>query len=221
MIFGMNILSTFKARVALKVAGLLFFFMGVGTVQANPMMGQIPQIPAFLPMASAVPMTVKTPIDGEWVIDIIGKRIRIEAGRAYAVDPWLHAFVLKIQPGMVVVKDMRRVANGQYEANDLPLMGRWVARLNPSGMLNVNVAGVLGPVNFNLQPIRLDNPTAFEAEKMGGQGIGTPPPVQPLPGPPAYQPPPQYDTPPQTPPPAGACEEQLYDPRTGQTFCAD
>ena len=33
------------------------------------------------------------------------KRVRIQAGRAFAVDPWLHLFVLKIEPMMVVIGD--------------------------------------------------------------------------------------------------------------------
>ena len=69
--------------------------------------GQIPQIPAFLPMMTAVPVTQAQPIDGIWTISSLGKRIRIEGGRAYAVDPWVHMFVLKIQPGMVVIKDIQ------------------------------------------------------------------------------------------------------------------
>ncbi len=60
--------------------------------------GQVPQVPAFLPNETDVPMGQKLPIDGDWIISTIHKRIRIEGGRAYALDPWVHLFVLKIEP---------------------------------------------------------------------------------------------------------------------------
>lgn len=139
------------------------------TAQANPMGGipQIPQIPAFLPSMTAVPAAAPLPIDGEWVIDSIRKRIRIEGGRAYAVDSWLHLFVLKIEPMMVVIKDITRTDMGQYSGSDLPLMGKWTAQLLPNGTLKVTVAGAFGPVNYNLTPVRVDDQGTFDMEKSG------------------------------------------------------
>lgn len=127
----------------------------------------MPEIPAFLPMAHTVPQGEVSPIDGEWVITAIGKRIRIQAGRAYAIDPWLHLFVLKIQPMMVVIKDIRRVQPGQYTGQDLPLMGAWRASLGPDGTLSVSVQGAFGPVQYVLMPISQDDPQAFAQEKLG------------------------------------------------------
>lgn len=127
----------------------------------------MPEIPAFLPMAHTVPQGAVTPIDGEWVVTSIGKRIRIQAGRAYALDSWLHLFVLKIQPMMVVIKDIRRTQPGQYSGQDLPLMGAWTARLGPDGTLSVNVQGALGPAQYTLMPVSQDNPQAFAEEKRG------------------------------------------------------
>lgn len=127
----------------------------------------MPEIPAFLPMAHTVPRGDVTPIDGEWVVTSIGKRIRIQAGRAYALDPWLHLFVLKIQPMMVVLKDIRRVEPGQYSGHDLPLMGPLTARLGPDGNLSVNVRGALGPAQYTLMPVSQDDPQAFAREKRG------------------------------------------------------
>ena len=127
----------------------------------------MPEIPAFLPMAHTVPQGEVTPIDGEWVVTSIGKRIRIQAGRAYALDSWLHLFVLKIQPMMVVLKDIRRTQPGQYTGQDLPLMGAWNARLGPDGTLSVNVQGALGPAQYTLMPVSQDDPQAFAQEKRG------------------------------------------------------
>ena len=122
--------------------------------QADPSGGIGPQIPAFLPVMTDVPMTEKLPIDGEWMVNTIRKRIRIEGGRAYAVDPWLHLFVLKVEPLMVVLKDLRRTGPGQYTGQDLPLMGKLTATLMSDGSLGVNVAGALGPAKYSLIPVR-------------------------------------------------------------------
>lgn len=127
----------------------------------------VPQIPAFLPMAHTVPQSQTTPIDGEWVITSIGKRIRIQAGRAYAIDSWAHLFVLKINPMMVVIKDITRTGPGEYSGQDLPLMGAWQARLATDGNLNVTVRTALGPIRYALMPVRADDQAAFENERRG------------------------------------------------------
>ena len=160
-----------QTRVQHLAPVIILFAMFLGTWTApgvaNTLGGQIPQIPAFLPMANTVPPGKVTPIDGEWVISSLSKRIRIQAGRAFAVDPWTHMFVLKIQPFMVVIKDIVRVGPGQYQGQDLPLLGQWNAQLSPDGTLNVTVAGSLGPVNYALMPLSQDDPRAFRAEKAG------------------------------------------------------
>jgi hypothetical protein len=94
--------------------GLFIFVLWLPPAQADPAGGVVPHIPAFLPVMTDVPMTEKLPIDGEWMVNTIRKRIRIEGGRAYAVDPWLHLFVLKVEPLMVVLKELRRTGPGQY-----------------------------------------------------------------------------------------------------------
>ena len=159
-------------------------------VKANPLGGgQVPQIPAFLPFMTDVPMTEKLPIDGEWVVDTIRKRIRIEGGRAYAVDSWLHLFVLKIEPLMVVIQDIKRAGPGQYTGQDLPLMGAWEARIQPNGALKVTVAGALGPASYNLVPVKIDNQQVYDLEKTGQYTPGAPA-QQPVyqPQQPGYQP---------------------------------
>ena len=138
--------------------GLMLICATAGAV-AQP--GQIPQIAAFLPMMTAVPATQAQPIDGIWTISSLGKRIRIEGGRAYAVDPWVHMFVLKIQPGMVVIKDIRSTSPGSFSGSDLPLMGTWNARIGVGGALDVQVASMI-PARYQLMPMQLDNPSWFQ-----------------------------------------------------------
>jgi hypothetical protein len=154
------------ARVLAWLTGLVLSLMAA-TGKANTI-PEIPQIPAFLPISSSVPMTKKLPIDGEWMISAIRKRIRIEGGRAYALDSWVHMFVLKIEPHMVVMKDIRRTAPGQYSGQDLPLMGPLTAQLMPDGSLHYTVAGILGPVKLKLLPLRMDDQRALDREKNGG-----------------------------------------------------
>ncbi len=151
-------------KMMLAMVAMIIGF-SVPNVHANPT--GIPEIPAFLPMAADVPMTDKLPIDGEWMINEIRKRIRIERGRAYAVDSWLHMFVLKIGPLMVVSKDWVRTGPGEYAGQDLPLVGPFTAKLTPSGTMNVNIQGLLGPVNLTFSPVRLDDQDSFESEKAG------------------------------------------------------
>lgn len=128
---------------------------------ANPLEGQVPQIPAFLPSMVDVPATESLPIDGEWVINTIKKRIRIEGGRAYAVDSWLHLFVLKIEPLMVVIQDIERTGPGTYTGQDLPLLGEWKAQLLPNGQLKVDVAGAFGPATYKLIAVNVDDRESF------------------------------------------------------------
>jgi len=149
--------------------------------------GQVPEIPAFLPMASAVPKTEASPIDGTWTVTSIGKRIRIEGGRAYAVDPWLHMFVLKIQPGMVVIRNIRSSDGRTYTGEDLPLMGAFNGTLNPQGSIDVSVAGALGPARYSLSPVELDNRSWYQ-QVLAGDAPVAPPPA-------AEEPPPAFDGP--------------------------
>lgn len=150
-------------KASLTACAIALFATSIGSAQAQT----IPEIPAFLPDVASVPASQSTPIDGEWRIDSIRKRIRIEDGRAYAVDPWLHLFTLRIQPRMVVISDISRTDTRTYIGQDLPLVGQWNAQLMPDGTLVANVAGVLGPARYTLSPISLDDRASFEAEKQG------------------------------------------------------
>ncbi|TVO58840.1 hypothetical protein [Denitromonas halophila] len=157
------------------------------------LLGACAQMPAALPMKEAVERNTVTSVDGEWRISTLGKRIRIEAGRAYAVDPWLHLGVMQIQPGMVVWQNVRRTAPAQFAGDDLPLQGAFSASLNTSGQMDVAVQGALGPVRYQLIPVDIDNRTAYEAEmRMAGPPVppvGIVPPI-PMPDPTPAPPPP-------------------------------
>lgn len=137
----------------------------------------VPGIPAFLPMNHEVAEGEALPIDGVWTISTIGKRIRIERGRAYAVDPWLHLFVLQVKADMVVLRDFRRVSAGHFRAEDLPLLGPATLTLDPDGNLKVHVQGALGPVAYQLIQREVDDAAALDAETAAISGGVTLPPL--------------------------------------------
>ena len=182
----------------------------------------VPEIPAFLPMVDSVPATQAMPLDGTWLINTLRKKIRIEAGRAYAVDDWLHLFVLKIDPGMVVIKDITPTGPGAYSGQDLPLAGAWNAKVQADRSLSVSVAGLLGPANYKLIPVQLDNPQWY-AQEMAAAGLNppqqsyqpSPSSYQPTP-PPTYQPPPPTYQPAQPQPPAYQPPPASYQPAPAQ-----
>ncbi|MEL6487041.1 MAG: hypothetical protein AAFQ13_07850 [Pseudomonadota bacterium] len=104
-----------------------FLAIAAASMSASSMLTPIEpvqaQIPAFLPTKDSVPQAEAMEIDGDWLVNTINKVIRIERGRAYAVEGWTHAFVLQVQPGMVTIRNIRQTADGEYVGDDLPLMG--------------------------------------------------------------------------------------------------
>ena len=195
----------------------------------------VPQIPAFLPDKYSVPETEPLPIDGVWMISSIGKRIRIENGRAYALDPWLHLFVLKVQPDMVVLQNFRRTSvAGQFIADDLPLQGPATFQLKPDSNIKVPVQGALGPVSYDLIRREPTFPDALGTEiaAMTGNSYTPPPVAQPSP-PPGFGAPPPITSPAPPPPPSTApapapggnplanCRNLGMDPATGDIVCMD
>ena len=147
-------------KVGLGGASLLGLVSAGGCAAAAGDMGSafattagIPQMDAFLPAREAVAAGEPMAIDGDYTISTIGKRIRFEGGRAYAVDPWLHGFTLKVRPGMVVIRDIQKTGSGQYTGQDLPLMGPATMSVMENGALDVAVRGTLGPARYQLVPV--------------------------------------------------------------------
>ena len=135
---------------------LVFCYLCLLTSSCAVQPGQ--HIPALLPMADSIPATGSMDIDGVWRVSTIGKNIRIEGGRAYAIDSWLHLFTLEVKPNMVVIRNIMPDGNGGYTGEDLPLMGKWQAKLAGDGALDVYVAGALGPASYRLLPVEVDTP---------------------------------------------------------------
>lgn len=179
------------------------------------------QMPALLPSRYDVPETEPLPIDGVWTISLIGKRIHIERGRAFAVDQWLHLFVLQVQPGMVVLRNFRRTGPGRYTADDLPLLGPATFELQPDGSIRVLVKGALGPVNYVLTRQSTDDSDSFKAELAALESGVAPPPVL-EPAPPEATPSPPDATPPSADGnPLANCQKLGVDPKTADIVCLD
>ncbi len=142
------------------VLGPLLLLSGLGiSSSSSAQTTQIPQIGAFLPSIVDVPPGDPLVIDGLWKISSNDKMIRIDRGRAYAIDGWVHMFVLKIQPGMVVLRNLKEVKEGTYTGEDLPLAGPLKATLTGDRILDVKV----GKARYQLIPQQIDEQDAFDA----------------------------------------------------------
>ncbi|MEO9914062.1 MAG: hypothetical protein ABJF89_00845 [Parasphingorhabdus sp.] len=132
---------------------ILFFAMATWTTPVQA------QMSAFLPMKEKVAASEPSEVDGTYRISSINKRITIANGRAYAIDPWVHALVLQVKPNMVVMRNFRQTAPNRFIADDLPLLGKAAFVRQADGVLDVKVAGALGPVRYKLIPVDyVDNP---------------------------------------------------------------
>ena len=147
-----------KNRFLNRCGGLILFLSmatWISPVQA--------QISAFLPMKEKVAAGEPSEVDGTYLISSINKRITIANGRAYAIDPWVHALVLQVKPNMVVMRNFRQTAPDRFIADDLPLMGQATFVRQADGVLDVKVASSLGPVRYKLIPVdHVENPVIDE-----------------------------------------------------------
>ena len=112
------------------------------------------QIPAALPMKSSVAPTKATPVDGVYIISTLGKRIKIDRGRGYMIDPWVQALLWEVQTDMVTLKNFQSVGDGVYEADDLPMAAKVRFTLGNQGELN----GVVNGLEYKLIPVAESDP---------------------------------------------------------------
>lgn len=145
---GMTALSLFASAGCAGTEALAAGPMGDAFAAA----AGIPQMDAFLQYETQVSPTEALPIDGDYTISTLGKRIRIDRGRSYALDPWTHAMTLKIRPNMVVAKDFRQISATEYTSQDLPLLGTATMKVQPDGRIAVNVASI-PPYSYFLIPV--------------------------------------------------------------------
>lgn len=119
---------------------------------------------AALPGRYAVDLGAPLPIDGIWRISTNNKRIRIERGRAFAVDGWNHVLLFRVEPEQVTMTDIRREKAGEYLGRDILLGGDARMTLRADGNLDVRVATFPFPAKFVLIREGLDDPEAVLGE---------------------------------------------------------
>ena len=160
-----------KGLIAIAAATMM---AGIALTPVEPAHAQIP---AFLPNKEAVPAGEPMEIDGDWRVNTIDKVIRIDRGRAYAVEGWTHAFVLNVQPDMVTIRNIQQTADGEYVGDDLPMMGKVTLRHVSHDRIEASVPGLFGPARYTLTRVSeagyatTDEPPMFVGTPVGG---GTP-----------------------------------------------
>lgn len=110
------------------------------------------QLAAGLPDMDSVAPSEATDADGTYIVSTINKRITIENGRAYVVDPWTQALFFRVKPGMVTLQNFRQTGPDRFEADDLPMMGKVVFHRQPNGTLQGVVQGAMGEAKYALIP---------------------------------------------------------------------
>lgn len=129
------------------------------------MLGCSPALHAWdakLPQLNGVPATQSTAIDGVWRLATNNARIRIETGRAYALDPWVYLLLWQVKSQMVVMRNFREAAVGRFDADDLLLAGPATLTLINSDELRVEVKGALAPVTYKLQLVEAADSSALK-----------------------------------------------------------
>jgi len=115
------------------------------------------QMRAILPTIDEVQPLEALPIDGVWEIREIGERVVITDGHAYAEDGWVHMMLFQIEPGQVVIKGIRELADGDFVAQDLPLMSTVTLKWLDDETLRARTDGLI-PVTYHLELISSDGP---------------------------------------------------------------
>jgi hypothetical protein len=116
---------------------------------------------AALPDRYAVDLAEPLAIDGIWRISTNNKRLRIERGRAFAVDGWNHALLFKVKPDQVTTINLREVEPGRWRGRDILLNGDTELTLREDGDLDVTVALFPLPAKFRLLRVGLDDSEAL------------------------------------------------------------
>ncbi|MEL7320195.1 MAG: caspase family protein, partial [Pseudomonadota bacterium] len=118
---------------------------------------------AALPNRYAIDLADPLPIDGIWRISTNNKRLRIERGRAFAVDGWNHAVVFKVKPEQVTMVNVREAEPGRWLGRDILLNGDAEMTLRKDGNLDVKVKLFPFPAKFQLIREGLDDPDTLPA----------------------------------------------------------
>jgi len=123
-----------------------------------------------LPEYSTVAASDPQPIDGIWLDEAASRRFRIEAGRIWLLDPWIVG-PLRIDPGQVLVTEIRQVAPNQYSGKDIAAPGTWTAVADAEG-LSITVYWALPPVHSSLVAVELDDRAWYDEQLASNTVLG-------------------------------------------------
>lgn len=121
-------------------------------------------VKSLLPDRYALAAGPAQPIDGVWLISTIKKRVRIEGGRAFAVDGWRSALVFAVLPDQVTLKNLQHSGPGTYSGYDMAWMAKSDFKVRKDGNIDVLVHTFPFKTKYRLVKVGLDNPQAFAAD---------------------------------------------------------
>lgn len=132
------------------LALIILLTTGCGAVRRN------------LPDSTEVSPTDPLSIDGVWRDKAAARRFRIEAGRIWLLDAMVVG-PLRIDPGQVVVTEVRQTAPHQFSGKDIGAAGTWSA-VASADELSVTTWTALAPVQSTLVPVQLDDRAWFDEQ---------------------------------------------------------
>lgn len=108
-------------------------------------------------------------IDGVWNVVGLGKKVLIENGHSFVLDPWVHLFVIQVERGQVVSTSIRRSDETSFIAFDNLLQRQMNWKLNSDGSISASGTGFLAP-SFRMEPVELSYPEAFDELRLATVG---------------------------------------------------
>ncbi len=131
-------------------------------------------IPAILPSIADIPPAEPQAIDGIWRLEEYKARIRIEAGRVWAYEPYV-VIAVAIAKDQVTVRDLHQTGPRTWVGHDMGANGPFEAVLNDAGKLDMTVTPLIGfPLKITAERVELDYPGWLAAQAASEQIVAAP-----------------------------------------------
>jgi hypothetical protein len=120
---------------------------------------------ASTPMKDDVPAGERLPIDGEWrETTAPGARFRIEAGRMWALEPYVSGGLWQVRAGQIELVNLKRTGPRTYIGWHLGYKGPYYLSLVGADRMAVLLRLPAGDYQSVLEKLSVDDATAFAAE---------------------------------------------------------
>lgn len=163
-----------RVGIKLRINWIQILLLAVLLGQTTPAISQDDRQRADLMQIEETQPGQPLPIDGIWRLRELNKQVAIERGHVFALEEWMHLFVLVVEPGMVTSTKLRQTDRQKLKAYDALLMREMEWTLREDGTIFASGGeGLLAP-KFSLEPIELSYPEAFEAMRKGQELALTP-----------------------------------------------